>query len=198
MARVIHAQAGTVWESQDSSVCIVIQGCVEVVVESEGEPGREVIMAVLCENDFFGELRLLEDQVGVAFVRALTDCELLRLEGEPFLAWLRGQPKVLMRILAVEATRLRRAARFTARKAKDRVCALLAQLADRDTGEVKLSRQLTQRDLAALAGVGRETFNRILGGLPAGLVEIEMLAENGHLRLIKVLDKEKLQNISGL
>ncbi len=202
-ARVVHAKAGTLWEGgspdedtplRESSLYIILEGCAEVLVDSgEDEQDREIIVAVLCADEFFGELRLLEEDAGSAFVRAVTDCKLLELSGEPLLKWLKGQPKVLMRMLHVLASRLRLSSRFTARKARDRVCALLVQLADRQTGEVELSRMLTQKDLAALVGVGRETFNRILGDLPAGVIETEVLSQDGHRRLIKVVDRERLR-----
>ena len=61
---------------------VVVQGHVKVVLI--GEDGREVILSVLGEGDFFGEMALIDDQPRSAHVIAMEDANLLVLRKKSF------------------------------------------------------------------------------------------------------------------
>src|SRR3972149_6303805 len=59
------------------SLYVVVTGLVKVVLI--GEDGREVILSVLKEGDFFGEMSLIDDQPRSAHVIAMEDSSLVVL-----------------------------------------------------------------------------------------------------------------------
>ena len=63
---------------------LVAAGQVKVVLI--GEDGREVILSVLGEGSFFGEMALIDDQPRSAHVIAMTDAAVLVLRREDFQA----------------------------------------------------------------------------------------------------------------
>jgi len=82
---------------------IIQQGEVEIL-----RPGREQErLALLEEGDFFGETALLEDMPRVASARAVTDCELLRIDSSVFDQMVRHNPEIPVRMLRKLAKRLR-------------------------------------------------------------------------------------------
>jgi len=65
---------------------VVAQGQVKVVLI--GEDGREVILSVLGEGDFFGEMSLIDEEPRSAHVIAMEDSNLLVIRREDFQALL--------------------------------------------------------------------------------------------------------------
>src|SRR5437867_11159596 len=61
---------------------VVAEGQVKVVLI--GEDGREVILSVLGEGEFFGEMALIDDEPRSAHVIAMEDSTLLVLRREDF------------------------------------------------------------------------------------------------------------------
>ena len=86
---------------------IVSAGQVKVVLI--GEDGREVILSVLGDGDFFGEMALIDDEPRSAHVIAMRDSQLLVLRRDDFQAQLVVQPKIGLKLLRVLVQRLRRA-----------------------------------------------------------------------------------------
>ena len=84
-------------------------------LEGVGESGREVILSVLKEGDFFGEMALLDNQPRSANVRAIEATRALVLSREVFHAALQEGPKLAIPVLAEMSRRLRRAAAPLAR-----------------------------------------------------------------------------------
>src|SRR5512145_2113044 len=71
---------------------IVSTGQVKVVLI--GEDGREVILSVLGEGEFFGEMALIDDEPRSAHVIAMEDSQLLVLRREDFEGILTQSPKI--------------------------------------------------------------------------------------------------------
>src|SRR5687768_9632982 len=69
-------------EDAGDSLFVIASGRVKVVLY--GESGREVILSVLKEGDFFGEMSLLDNQPRSANVRAIETCKALVLNRETF------------------------------------------------------------------------------------------------------------------
>ena len=70
-------------ESHGESFFIITSGAVKVTRLSDD--GREVILAILGESDFFGEMSLLDGEFRSANVVALEDTEVLTLNRNDFL-----------------------------------------------------------------------------------------------------------------
>ncbi|MEX1051163.1 MAG: Crp/Fnr family transcriptional regulator, partial [Gemmatimonadales bacterium] len=86
---------------------VVVTGQVKVVLI--GEDGREVILAILGQGDFFGEMSLIDDQPRSAHVIAMEDANLLVLRREDFQSALQGYPNIALGLLQAMSRRLRRA-----------------------------------------------------------------------------------------
>ncbi|MFN3414404.1 MAG: cyclic nucleotide-binding domain-containing protein [Thermoanaerobaculum sp.] len=72
-----------------SEMFIIQEGKVEILTQ-KGQ--REVLLAVLEEGDFFGEMAVLEDLPRTASARTLTPCQLLRIDRQTFDQLIRQKP----------------------------------------------------------------------------------------------------------
>src|SRR5918992_4094812 len=86
---------------------LVAAGQVKVVLIAED--GREVIISVLGEGSFFGEMAVIDEEPRSAHVIAMEDSSLLVLRREDFHARLRHSPEVAISLLKEISRRLRRA-----------------------------------------------------------------------------------------
>jgi CRP/FNR family transcriptional regulator, cyclic AMP receptor protein len=86
---------------------LVAAGQVKVVLIAED--GREVILSVLGEGSFFGEMAVIDEEPRSAHVIAMDDSSLLVLRREDFHSRLRSSPEVASSLLKEISRRLRRA-----------------------------------------------------------------------------------------
>jgi CRP/FNR family transcriptional regulator, cyclic AMP receptor protein len=147
---------------------IIEKGRVKVVLY--GESGREVILTIFKDGDFFGEMSLLDGQPRSANVIALESTKALMLSREDFVAHLRERPNTALKVLAEMCLRLRRADEIIGNLALldvyGRVARILIELAKKggvaqDEG-VLIRERPTQQDLASMIGTSRETVSRVL------------------------------------
>jgi CRP/FNR family transcriptional regulator, cyclic AMP receptor protein len=162
------------------SMFIIEQGRVKVVLYGEG--GREVILTVFRDGDFFGEMSLLDGQSRSANVIAMEDSHLLILERGAFLSHLRAHPQTALNILAVMSQRLRRADEIIGNLALldvyGRLGRLLQDMAQREgkpaPGGVIIAQRPTHQELASMIGTSRETVSRVLSDFQRqGLIATE-------------------------
>ncbi len=85
---------------------VVAKGQVKVVLI--GEDGREVILSVLGEGEFFGEMALIDDEPRSAHVIAMEDSTLYVLRREDFQGILEHSPGIGLALLRELSRRLRR------------------------------------------------------------------------------------------
>ncbi len=85
---------------------IIREGRVEIL--HEGAAGSEQV-AVLEKGDFFGEMSLLEELPRSASARALSDVQLVRVDGSTFDKMLRSNLEIAVRIMRKLSRRLRQA-----------------------------------------------------------------------------------------
>ena len=93
-------------ESQGETFFIIVSGAVKVTRLSDD--GREVILAILGESDFFGEMSLLDGEGRSANIVANEDAEVLTLSRRDFLDCLETYPKIAIALLEELAIRLRK------------------------------------------------------------------------------------------
>lgn len=145
---------------------LVASGQVKVVLI--GEDGREVILSVLGEGAFFGEMALLDDEPRSAHVIAMEDSAVLALRREDFRARLRASPEVAIALLKELSRRLRRAddqiGSLVLLDVGGRVAELLVRLADEE-GADRITRKLTHATIAQMIGSSRETVSRTMRDL---------------------------------
>ena len=142
---------------------IVSSGQVKVVLI--GEDGREVILSVLGDGDFFGEMSLIDDEPRSAHVIAMKDSHLLVLRRDDFQSRLEEQPKIALKLLRVLVSRLRRADEkiggLVLLDVNGRVAQLLLDLAE-ESGGPRITRRLTHHTIAQMIGSSRETVSRAM------------------------------------
>jgi len=84
---------------------VIQSGKAEVVEETNGQTVR---LAVLSENDFFGEMAIFEDQVRSATVRALGAVRALTVDKKTLLRRIQQDPALAFRILEHICNRIRK------------------------------------------------------------------------------------------
>ena len=133
--------------------------------------GDEVVIAVLGPADLFGDMAVLLGGVRSADVVALTPLEAVRLRAAPFRELLQRDARLALALARLQAERLTELnQRFLLRgaDATTRLLAVLQDLALRcSAGADPLAAipPLAQRELAAMAGLSRETTSRTFSQL---------------------------------
>ncbi|MFC1558506.1 Crp/Fnr family transcriptional regulator [candidate division KSB1 bacterium] len=151
-----------------SSLFLIHKG--RVKISRVSDDGKEVILAILKEGDFFGEMSLLDGQARSANVTSIEDSELLVLKREDFLQILKTHPELTVVLLKELAQRIRKSdmqiKSLSLLDAVGRVASTIIQLAE-TTGvtsndKIVISKLPSQQDIASMAGTSRETVSRTL------------------------------------
>ena len=164
---------------------IILSGRVKILIPDE--QGREVILAVLTANDFFGEMGLLDDQPRSASVETLETCQMLRLSKAGFMGCLENNFGLAMQIIHDLVKRLRQADRKIESLALidvyGRVARLLLDQAEEVDGQLIVKQAPPKQEMARMIGASREMVSRV----------VKDLQERGYIRAEKrkvyLLDK---------
>ena len=87
------------------SMYVIQDGQVEVV---KGDGNREVQLAVLGKNEFFGEMAIFEHEFRSATVRALGTARILTVDHKNFLRRIHEDPSLAFRLMEVMSSRVRK------------------------------------------------------------------------------------------
>lgn len=155
-------------DEHGDALFIIEKGRVKVVLY--GESGREVILSIFKNGDFFGEMSLLDGQPRSANVIASEKSKLLMLSRTDFVAHLETCPQAALNILGEMSRRLRRADDVIGNLALldvyGRVARILIELAqnegDSQDEGIWIRQRPTQQELASMIGTSRETVSRVL------------------------------------
>src|SRR5258705_7217284 len=158
--------AGDVTES----LFVVISGRLKVMMTDD--EGREVILAILGPNEFFGEMGLIDDHPRSASVVALEACELLSLSKRDFKRCLSENFEMTMTVMRGLAKRLREADQKIGSLALmdvyGRVAHLLLDMAETVDGQKVVTKKLAKQDIAKMIGASREMVSRVIKDLQPG------------------------------
>lgn len=155
-------------EEEGDSLFVIHQGQVKVSIVSED--GREVILSILGEGNFFGEMSLLDGHPRSANVTTTQETELLMVRRADFLHFIQRSPQTAIKLLGVLASRLRKTDRkiegLALSDVTGRITQTLLQLAEEQgtptPDGVLVKDRPTHQDLANMSGTTRETVSRIL------------------------------------
>jgi CRP/FNR family transcriptional regulator, cyclic AMP receptor protein len=155
---------------EETGAALFVIAAGKVKITRTDDDGREVILSILGESDFFGEMAILDGLTRSASVVATTKTELFMIHRGDFLGLLNEFPPVAIALLRELTSRLRKAdAQIKSLSLKDapgRVATVLLQLADDigvfRRGKVEIDEMPLQQDLANMAGTSRETISRML------------------------------------
>ena len=152
------------------SLYVVISGRMKVMMSDD--EGREVILAILGPNEFFGEMGLIDDHPRSASVVALEACEVLSLSKRDFKKCLAENFEMAMTVMRGLVKRLREADQKIGSLALmdvyGRVARLLLEMAETVNGQKVVTRKLAKQDIAKMIGASREMVSRVMKDLQAG------------------------------
>ena len=132
------------------------------------DDGREVILAMLGESDFFGEMSLLDGAGRSANVVALEASKVLTLARNDFLEILQDYPKISISLLEELTQRIRKSDQqiesLSLSDVEQRIGITLIRLSEElgtiKRGSVRIKNLPYQQDIANMAGTSRETVSR--------------------------------------
>ena len=147
---------------------LILSGSVAIV--RVAADGRETILSILKERDFFGEMSIFDTAVRAASVRTLTDVEIGAIERDDFMALIDRSPRIGRLLVIALSERLRAANKLisatTSQDIRSRLASLLVNLMTNFGEQVengtRISLRLTNQEMANMIGTTRETVNRTL------------------------------------
>jgi CRP/FNR family cyclic AMP-dependent transcriptional regulator len=172
---------------------ILLAGQVKVMLI--GEDGREVMLTLIRNGDFFGEMSLVDDEPSPATVIAMEESQLLLLHRDDFRRCLNELPGVAFGLLRALCTRLRDADNkiggLILLDVPGRVARLFLRLADENDGAHVL-KPPTHQVIAQMVGSSRETVSRTIRNFAT-----RQLIETSRQRIV-IRDRRSLERVAGL
>ena len=161
---------------ESDSLYIVQTGKVKAVIHDE--EGKEIVLSVIREGEYFGEMAALDGVPRSATIMTKEPTEMLIVNRDDFKNILSANPDMVFNLLKVLLERLRRANQkieglaFT--NVYGRVANLLMQFARPEGRKWVVEEKMTHQEIANMVGSSREMVSKILGELvEAGYISIE-------------------------
>ncbi|MCC5912403.1 MAG: Crp/Fnr family transcriptional regulator [Clostridiaceae bacterium] len=159
--------------------------------------GKEQILHILSEGDFFGELNLLKTGEYSFNAEAITPTKLCTLTKEKMKELILSKPEIGIKILEVVGERLSRvetlAQSLASNDVESRIAYLLLDLKEKYGREVaegiEINLTLTREEMSNYIGVARETISRKLKKF-----EEEGVIKLAGIKKIIIVDEEKLED----
>jgi uncharacterized membrane protein len=105
--QVTRNDGQVIFRQGDAPLAMYVIRSGKIAISVWTEENEEVVLSVLHEGDFFGELSLLDGSRRTATAKAVGQVELIEISREDFFKLLRLKPDVGISIMAVMAQRLR-------------------------------------------------------------------------------------------
>jgi CRP/FNR family cyclic AMP-dependent transcriptional regulator len=153
------------------SLYVILSGRVKVYLSDEH--GKEIIITMLDEGDYFGELALLDDAPRSASVMTLEKSTFYVLSKRDFQECLSKFPETGIKLAMELAHRMRSVTGSVKSLALmdvyGRLARTLLNLASEEVdGKMVVEKKLTHQELANMVGASREMISRILKDLTVG------------------------------
>jgi CRP/FNR family transcriptional regulator len=163
--------------------------------------GREQILYVFSEGDFFGEQHLLTDRTATYSVEALQTVKTCMLSKSRFQKLLYQYPDIAVKIIAELGERMARLENamqgMGVRNVDNRIGGILLEFAEKygtqETEGTLIQLPLSREGIANYLGVARETVSRKLGQL-----ESDGIIRSINNKSILILNREALVQIAGV
>ena len=148
-----------------TSLFAVCSGTVKISAPSPD--GRDAVFNLIMEGAIFGEIAVLDGLPRSADATAITDCSLMIIERRHFISLVHERPDFALKLIEILCGRLR----HTTEQLEDvmfldlasRLAKTLLQLCDQARPSPQACKiALTQRDLADMIGMSRESTNKQL------------------------------------
>jgi len=177
LSRKAYPKNSTIIAAGDptDAMYIVVSGRLKVVMSDK--EGQEVILAILNQGEFFGEMGLIAQAPRSATVTTIEPCELLTITRADFNKCLQGNFDLTMNVIRGLVKRLREADKKIGSLALmdvyGRVARLLLEMAETIDGQKVITKKLTKRDIAKMIGASREMVSRVMKELQtSGRIEV--------------------------
>lgn len=162
--------------------------------------GREQILYVFSEGDFFGEQYLLSNQTAAYTVESLEAVNVCMLSKEHFHQLLTLHPEIAIKIIEQLGTRMNRLEQamesMGVRNVDSRVASLLLDYSERYGKKVSegilIRLPLSREGMANYLGIARETMSRKLGQL-----ENDCIIRSVSNKSILIIDVPRLIEVAG-
>ncbi len=155
---------------QSDSLYVILSGKVRVFLSDD--EGKEVTLNVQNEDEYFGELALLDSAPRSASVVTLEKTRLAIISKPAFEQCMEKNPGIPLKISRGLARRLRELSESVRSLALmdvyGRVAHTLLDMAEELDGKKVIPQKLTQREIASMVGASREMVSRILRDLSIG------------------------------
>ncbi|MGP0584007.1 Crp/Fnr family transcriptional regulator [Paenibacillus timonensis] len=185
-------------EEEGDELYLIQSGLIHIYRNDEN---REIILSVLSEGDFFGEMALLESvQLRSASARTIEKSFLYVLKRRDFIGLLQQNPLISLKILETTLGRLRKANELimdlTLLDARTRIVRTLLRLMEQHgtpkSDGILIAFKLTHQQLADMSGTVRETVTKVMLDLQySELIRVDK-------KMILVLAPDKLRQSAGL
>ncbi len=154
---------------------IVVSGRLKVIMSDK--EGQQVILAILNQGEFFGEMGLIAQAPRSATVTTIEPCELLTITRADFTKCLQGNFDLTMNVIRGLVKRLREADKKIGSLALmdvyGRVARLLMDMAETIDGQKVVTKKPTKQDIARMIGASREMVSRVMKELQtSGRIEV--------------------------
>ncbi|MFA6618651.1 MAG: Crp/Fnr family transcriptional regulator [Candidatus Neomarinimicrobiota bacterium] len=145
----------------------------EVRVFRENKDGEKIILAILGEGEFFGEMSILESNLASASVITTQDSEFICIRDRQFMSMVKRTPSISTRMFSNLSKRIRYCDDSIKNLNKhctcDRVATVLLYFAEkrgyRRSNSVVIKKMPFQYSIASLAGISRESVSRAFNNL---------------------------------
>lgn len=145
----------------------------KVKISRTNEAGKEIILSIIEEGDYFGEMSILDGETRSANVIALSDASVFIINKQDFYFILEKYPKVTIRLLKNLTRRLRKADKLieslSLNNAENKICNTILAIAEEEgmhiNGSVTVNKMPSQGIIANMSGTSRETVSRTFSKL---------------------------------
>ncbi len=152
-----------------NGMMVVVEGRVKISTVSPD--GKEVILDFINPDEVIGEIALLDNRERTADATAMEACQVLVLERRDFLPFLERHPKTCIKLLSVLCGRLRQTNQLiegvlnVESRFVKRLLGFARQYGEPRPEGILIRLKLSQKEIATLIGVTRESVNRQLSAL---------------------------------
>jgi CRP/FNR family transcriptional regulator, cyclic AMP receptor protein len=171
LKRRTYRPGETIFHKDDAgtTMYIIHEGTVKISVPSE--VGSEMILSILSNGEFFGELSLFDGKPRSATVTSAGPTEVFVLHRDDFIDFVSKHPHVSLGIISALSNRIRRTDNLVedvvfldipARLAKKLLELSRSHGKKLANGAIQVELRLTQQDIANMLGTTRESVNRQL------------------------------------
>tara|TARA_Y100001935_G_scaffold234115_1_gene217084 strand:+ start:452 stop:1129 length:678 start_codon:yes stop_codon:yes gene_type:complete len=173
-------------EEYGDTVYFVKEGTIKI--SRLNDEGKEVILALLGNGEFFGELSALDGEARSANAHAQENCIVYSINSNDFIHVLKTNFKITHSLLAELAKRIRKSDKqieaLSLSDAEHRIGVCILNFAEERgvirKGQVTIENLPYQQDIANMAGTSRETVSRVFKLLE----DRHLIFKQGHTLMI--------------